>query len=75
MSSSVQVQAQPSKPSQDVTTPPSPTPSCDMNLDIVRCSRCQRSMSLRNEWSPEAVRFGMNSYYCTRCANMVGYLR
>ena len=46
-----------------------------MNFDIVRCSRCQRSMSLENESSPGVVRFGMNSYYCSRCASMVGFIR
>lgn len=43
-------------------------------FDIVRCSRCQRSMSLeKSESSPGIVRFGMNSYYCSRCATMVGF--
>lgn len=43
-------------------------------FDIVRCSRCQRSMSLeKSESSPGIVRFGMNSYYCSRCASMVGF--
>ncbi|PTU23418.1 hypothetical protein P175DRAFT_0508101 [Aspergillus ochraceoroseus IBT 24754] len=47
-----------------------------ISFDIVRCSRCQRSMSLGNESSsPGVVRFGMNSYYCSRCASMVGFIR
>lgn len=45
------------------------------SFDIVRCSRCQRSISLENDSSPDAVRFGMNSYYCSRCASMVGFPR
>ncbi|EYE93606.1 uncharacterized protein ASPGLDRAFT_44536 [Aspergillus glaucus CBS 516.65] len=51
-------------------------PGTASNFDIVRCSRCQRSMSLeKDEKTPGVVRFGMNSYYCSRCASMVGYPR
>jgi DNA-directed RNA polymerase subunit RPC12/RpoP len=42
--------------------------------DIVRCSRCQYSLGIDTD-SPScggAIRFGMNSYYCTRCAKAVG---
>ncbi|KAL3264553.1 hypothetical protein ABHI18_000666 [Aspergillus niger] len=73
-SSSVQVQPQPSGATKGVTSPAGSTPG-SMNFDIVRCSRCQRSMSLENESSPGVVRFGMNSYYCSRCASMVGFIR
>lgn len=36
----------------------------------IRCSRCHTAVLPRN-----AVQFGMNSYYCCRCADMVGYHR
>ncbi|KIW42230.1 uncharacterized protein PV06_05794 [Exophiala oligosperma] len=52
----------------------SPKPS----LDIVRCSRCQRSLSIDTSLPREhsgAVRFGLNSYYCSRCANVVGFVK
>lgn len=69
MSSSVQVQSQAS--SSPSSSSPNPAVS---DFDIVRCSRCQRSMSLeKNEATPGVVRFGMNSYYCSRCASMVGF--
>lgn len=46
--------------------------SCD--LDIVRCSRCQRSLTIDPSGrSNNAIRFGMNSFYCQRCATVVGY--
>ncbi|PGH23269.1 hypothetical protein AJ80_02685 [Polytolypa hystricis UAMH7299] len=42
-----------------------------LHFDVVRCSRCQRSLSLENTGSsPGVVRFGINSYYCSRCASM-----
>ncbi|KAI9849652.1 MAG: hypothetical protein M1837_002777 [Sclerophora amabilis] len=71
--------------SQDwAPTAPSPAPM----TEIMRCSRCQRSMSqsagsdgngaLLGDWSTNAsgmVRFGHNLYYCARCASMVGLKR
>lgn len=49
-----------------------------VSLDIVRCSRCQRSLSI-DPAAPVvnsgAVRFGLNSYYCSRCANVVGFVK
>jgi len=48
-------------------------------LDIVRCSRCQRTLSIDTKTNvifPQgAVRFGTNSYYCSRCASVVGFLK
>lgn len=74
-SPSVQVQPQPNT-TKGVSSRPSPDSSPDaMSFDIVRCSRCQRSLCLENESSPGVVRFGMNSYYCSRCASMVGFVR
>ncbi|RJE18650.1 hypothetical protein PHISCL_09010 [Aspergillus sclerotialis] len=72
-SPSVQVQPQASGGAKGVTSSQSGTTS--PSFDIVRCSRCQRSLSIENESSRDAVRFGMNSYYCTRCASMVGFVR
>jgi hypothetical protein len=52
----------------------SSTPKTSCDLDIVRCSRCQRSLSIDPTGrSNNAVRFGMNSFYCSRCATVVGY--
>ncbi|QKX53291.1 uncharacterized protein TRUGW13939_00369 [Talaromyces rugulosus] len=72
----------PSIPLQAPSTPapaPEPTdlPSSHSFLDIVRCSRCQRSLSIQHTSPPAAgvVQFGMNSYYCSRCASMVGFNR
>ncbi|KAJ4507061.1 hypothetical protein HRR83_008327 [Exophiala dermatitidis] len=48
------------------------------SLDIVRCSRCQRSLTIDPSLPMRqsgAVRFGMNSYYCKRCANVVGFVK
>lgn len=59
--------------SSTTASSPSPKPS----LDIVRCSRCQRSLSLdlTAAHTPGAVRFGTNSYYCNRCATAVGFVK
>lgn len=46
--------------------------------DFARCSRCQRSLSISIGNVPSwdgAVRISINSYYCARCAAMVGYKR
>ncbi|OJI96298.1 hypothetical protein ASPVEDRAFT_120937 [Aspergillus versicolor CBS 583.65] len=72
-SSSVQVPRPPSSTGKDVA--PSGSNPGSLGFDIVRCSRCQRSMSLESESTPGVVRFGMNSYYCSRCASMVGFIR
>lgn len=48
------------------------------SFDVVRCSRCQRSMSFNittNTQASGVVRFGLNSYYCARCANVVGFVK
>lgn len=80
-SSSVQIPNQPSKDSPGAFTPRSssdstaPSAGSSASFDIVRCSRCQRSLSLDSSSSPGVVRFGVNSYYCSRCAAMVGFNR
>jgi hypothetical protein len=46
------------------------------SLEVVRCCRCQRSLSFDRTSSPTfhgIVQFGLNSYYCRRCAAMVGF--
>ncbi|KAJ5325398.1 hypothetical protein N7541_011793 [Penicillium brevicompactum] len=48
------------------------TQATSPTFDIVRCSRCQQSLSLSQSGSG-AVQFGMNSYYCNRCASKVGF--
>lgn len=68
MSSPVQITPQPqtggvARPSE-ATSP--------QTLDIVRCSRCQQSLSL-GQSGRSVVQFGMNSYYCSRCATKVGF--
>lgn len=53
----------------------SPSQPASDTLDFVRCSRCQRSLSTSNAspaWNG-VVRIGINSYYCNRCATLVGY--
>lgn len=57
-------------------TPCAPhAPAPPISLDIVRCSRCQQSLSLASQSNSGAVQFGMNSYYCSRCASKVGFVR
>ncbi|KAJ5573390.1 uncharacterized protein N7459_007817 [Penicillium hispanicum] len=55
---------------------PRPTEATSaMTFDVVRCSRCQQSLSLANQSGSGVVQFGMNSYYCSRCASKVGFVR
>ncbi|KAJ5170897.1 uncharacterized protein N7500_003680 [Penicillium coprophilum] len=67
MSSPVQITPQPQ--TGGVARPSGASPP---TLDIVRCSRCQQSLSLGQSGS-SIVQFGMNSYYCGRCAAKVGF--
>jgi hypothetical protein len=55
--------------------PPGQSPSPKPSVDIVRCCRCQRSLTvdLSSGSLKGVVPFGVNSYYCTRCARLVGY--
>ncbi|KAJ5474288.1 hypothetical protein N7475_003854 [Penicillium sp. IBT 31633x] len=69
MSSPVQVIPQPESDGVDRPSATSP-----QTLDIVRCSRCQQSLSL-GQSGGSVVQFGMNSYYCSRCATKVGFGR
>ena len=59
-----------SSPRSSIESSPSHSPSTDW----ARCSRCHRSVSV--DGSPPSmtgVSIGTNSYYCQRCANLVGY--
>ncbi|EMC94779.1 hypothetical protein BAUCODRAFT_74016 [Baudoinia panamericana UAMH 10762] len=41
--------------------------------ELARCSRCQRTPSLDlNTRRSNMVQYGLNLWYCTRCAGMVG---
>ncbi|KAF2089219.1 hypothetical protein K490DRAFT_63357 [Saccharata proteae CBS 121410] len=44
--------------------------SASPQLTLIRCCRCHRTASLG---SKSMVSFGLNSYYCSRCASIVGY--
>ncbi|RWQ94904.1 hypothetical protein C8Q69DRAFT_274509 [Paecilomyces variotii] len=75
-SPSIQIQPQATNGAESLTPRSSSEASAAIaSFDIVRCSRCQRSLSLENASSPGVVRFGMNSYYCSRCASMWHCLR
>jgi hypothetical protein len=66
----------PSRKSSAASIPtPSQSPSPKPAVDIVRCCRCQRSLTvdLSSGNLKGVVPFGMNSYYCARCARLVGY--
>lgn len=40
-----------------------------------RCSRCQRRPSVdANTGRHNMIEYGLNLFYCTRCANMVGFV-
>jgi len=46
-----------------------------VSTDHARCSRCHRGVSIDGSFPAMmgAVNIGMNSYYCQRCATVVGY--
>ena len=46
-------------------------------MDIARCSRCHRSQSIDVTTGKAAnmVAYGLNSFYCLRCANITGFLQ
>lgn len=61
------------------SSPASTTPafeSAKSSLDLARCSRCQRTPSIDvKTGKSNMVQYGMNSWYCNRCAAMVGLNR
>lgn len=47
--------------------------STKSSLDLARCSRCQRTPSVdAKTGKSNMVQYGLNLWYCTRCANLVG---
>ena len=44
-------------------------------IELARCSRCHRSQSIDMATGKAAnmVSYGLNSFYCTRCASIVGF--
>ncbi|KAF2719153.1 hypothetical protein K431DRAFT_206621, partial [Polychaeton citri CBS 116435] len=53
---------------------PSPTLMHCLPDNMIRCSRCQRSQSIDIKTGKKnMVQYGLNSWYCTRCAGMVGF--
>lgn len=51
------------------------SPVSQSPVDTARCSRCQRTASfdLTTRRTSNMVSYGLNLYYCTRCANIVGF--
>lgn len=42
--------------------------------EVARCSRCHRTPSIDIQTGKSnMVQYGLNQYYCSRCAHMVGY--
>lgn len=47
--------------------------SANSSLDLARCSRCQRTPSFDiKTGKSNMVQYGLNSWYCSRCASLVG---
>lgn len=46
-------------------------------MEVARCSRCHRSQSIDTSTGKAAnmISYGLNSFYCLRCANITGYLQ
>ncbi|CZT15544.1 uncharacterized protein RCC_12333 [Ramularia collo-cygni] len=50
--------------------------SFSSSSDFARCSRCHRTSSIDYKTGQNSmVQWGMNSYYCSRCADVVGMKR
>lgn len=62
---------------QSTTRPRAPydSPAAMSQSQEIQCCRCQKSLSVVGSSVPTkgAVQFGLNSYYCSRCASMVGF--
>lgn len=70
-SSSSTSTTQASSPRSSIESSPSQSPFTDW----ARCSRCHRSVTVDGSLpSMPGVSFGTNSYYCQRCAKVVGFL-
>ena len=62
---------QASSPRSSIESSPAQSPFNDW----ARCSRCHRSVTVDGSLpSTPGVSFGTNSYYCQRCAKVVGFL-
>lgn len=47
--------------------------STNSSIDLARCSRCQRTPFVDLKTGKNnMIRYGLNSYYCSRCAGLVG---
>lgn len=45
------------------------------SLEVARCSRCHRTPALDvNSGKSNMIEYGLNLWYCSRCANIVGLL-
>ena len=53
----------------------SSSPLSNSPIELARCSRCQRSQSIdmNTGTATNMVSYGLNLFYCTRCANIVGF--
>ncbi|KEQ92725.1 hypothetical protein AUEXF2481DRAFT_7461 [Aureobasidium subglaciale EXF-2481] len=51
--------------------------SSQSTMEVARCSRCHRSQSIDMSTGKAAnmVSYGLNSFYCLRCANITGFLQ
>jgi hypothetical protein len=52
------------------------TPRPPVQVAIIRCLRCARAEEITSTDDPSTygmIQIGTNIYYCTRCANLVGY--
>lgn len=61
--------------SDDSNSSSSTFSSMQSQLDVARCSRCHRSQSINMSTgkATNMVSYGLNLFYCTRCANIVGF--
>ena len=70
------VQNVPHRTSDDSSSSYSSTSSIDSSMlfvDLARCSRCQRTPSVDvKTGKSNMVQYGLNLWYCSRCASMVG---
>ena len=46
-------------------------------MEVARCSRCHRSQSIDASTgkADNMIAYGLNSFYCLRCANITGFLQ
>ncbi|KAF2234378.1 hypothetical protein EV356DRAFT_501942 [Viridothelium virens] len=63
--------------SSDSSSSSSISSSSTPAIQTVRCSRCHRTTSVDNSMPQKSgmLQYGVNQWYCTRCATIVGYGR